>query len=79
MREASQLRLYKLAWYPHFKEIARQVSDPGDTLYVIAATLTTNRKVGSASDALQDVCQQVAQDREIVLCVWDAASSRGVR
>lgn len=79
VRAAGQLRLYKLAWYLHFKELARQVSSPGDTLYVIAATLTTNRKAGSARDALHDVCQQVAHDREIVLCVWDAASSWGVQ
>ncbi len=79
VREAGQLRLYELAWYLHFKEVARQVSQPGDTLYVVAATLTTNRKAGSARDALRDVCQQVAQDREIVLCVWDASSSWGVQ
>lgn len=35
--EAGPARLYKLAWYLHFKEIALRVSEPGDTLYVIAA------------------------------------------
>lgn len=79
MRAAGQVRLYELAWYLHVKTIAQHVSDPGDTLYVVAATLTTNRKAGSARDALADVCQQVARDREIVLCVWDAASSWGVQ
>jgi len=74
-----ELGLYKLAWFLHFKEIARQVSEPGDTLYVIAATLGTRRRATSARDALREVCEQLATDREIVLCVWDAASSWGVQ
>lgn len=79
IRRAGEIRLYKMAWYLHFKEVVRRVSMPGDTLYVIAATLGTNRKATSARDALQDVCRQSATDREIVLCVWDAASTWGVQ
>ncbi|MFD3525037.1 DUF3800 domain-containing protein [Streptomyces sp. NPDC058653] len=79
IREAGPMRLYKLAWYLHFKEIVRRVSSPGDTVYVIAASLTTNKKEGSARDALKDVCQQLATDREIVLCVWNAQTSWGVQ
>ncbi|MFF4653149.1 DUF3800 domain-containing protein [Streptomyces sp. NPDC001380] len=79
IRAAGPMRLYKLAWYLHFKEIVRRVSSPGDTVYVIAAHLTTNKKEGSARLALQDVCQQLATDREIVLCVWNAATSWGVQ
>jgi hypothetical protein len=41
--------------------------------------LTTNSKAGNARAALKDVCAQVATDREIVLCSWDAASSWGVQ
>lgn len=79
VKSAGEIRLYKLAWFLHFKEIARQVSKPGDTLYVIAATLGTKRKATSARDALRDVCTQVATDRDIVLCVWDASSTWGVQ
>lgn len=79
IKRAGEIRLYKLAWYLHFKQIALQVSSPGDTLYVIAATLGTHRKATSAREALADVCEQTAVDREIVLCVWDAASSWGVQ
>ncbi|MGY0485966.1 DUF3800 domain-containing protein [Streptomyces sp. WG-D5] len=79
IREAGQMRLYKLAWYLHFKEIVRRVSSPGDTVYVIAASLTTNKKEGSARHALQDVCQQLSTDREIILCVWNAPTSWGVQ
>jgi hypothetical protein len=79
VKARGQMYLYKLAWYLHFKEIMRRVCDPGDTLYVMAATLTTNKKTGSARAALEDVCQQMAQERNVVLCVWDAASSWGVQ
>jgi hypothetical protein len=79
VKAQGQLRLYKLAWYLHFKYVVTQVSAPGDTLYVIAATLTTNKKTGSAKLALEDVCAQFGHDREIVLCVWDAATSWGVQ
>jgi hypothetical protein len=33
VRERGQAYLYKLAWYLHFKEIAIQVTGPGDTLH----------------------------------------------
>jgi len=79
VKAAGQLRLYKLAWYLHFKEIAPRVAARGDTLYVIAATLTTNKKTGNARVALTDVCDQFALGRNIVLCNWDAPSSWGVQ
>ena len=79
VKAQGQLRLYKMAWYLHFKEIVRRVSKPGDTIYVIAATLTTNKKAGNARDALADVCAQMSINRDIVLCNWDAASSWGVQ
>lgn len=79
VRSRGQMYLYKMAWYLHFKEIARQVSQPGDTLYVIAATLGTHKKASQAHAALQDVCAQAASGRVIVLCQWDAATSWGVQ
>ncbi|TQS30416.1 DUF3800 domain-containing protein [Microbispora sp. KK1-11] len=78
VRERQQW-LYKLAWFSHFRQIVSQVSGPGDTLYVIAASLTTSRKVMNAREALRDVCGQFDADREIVLCVWDAQSTWGIQ
>lgn len=71
--------LYKLAWYSHFKALLPLVSRPGDTLYVIVATLTTNRRLMDAREALADVCREVAVDREVVLCIWDAQSAWGIQ
>lgn len=79
VKAAGKLRLYKLAWFLHFKEILRKVSAPGDTVYVIAATLNVKSKLESARMALDDVCHQFAHDRTITLCVWDAPSSWGIQ
>jgi hypothetical protein len=79
VKDEGQPRLYKLAWYLHFKEIVLHVTRPGDTLYVVAATLTTNRKTMDARTALAEVCTQWAQGREIVLCNWDASSAWGIQ
>ncbi|MFC4062006.1 DUF3800 domain-containing protein [Planomonospora corallina] len=71
--------LCTLAWYSHFKGVLRKVSRPGDTVYVIAATLTTNRRTMNAKEALEEVCGRFAVSREIALCVRDAQSAWGIQ
>ena len=63
----------------HFKAIARQVSRPGDTLYVIVGSLQTHNKRDAIRNALEDVCSQIAYDRVIVPCIWDAPSAWGIQ
>lgn len=77
IRSAGEMRLYKMAWYLHFKHVAAQVSAEGDTLYVIVSTLSTKARQTQASAALRDVCAQMK--RESVLCVWDAGTSWGLQ
>lgn len=79
IKQAGQVRLYKVAWYLHFKEIARQVTQADDTLYVIIGSLQTNNKRDAIRHALEDVCTQSASDRTIVPCIWDAPSSWGIQ
>ncbi|MGH3493248.1 MAG: DUF3800 domain-containing protein [Sciscionella sp.] len=79
VKHGGQVYLYKMAWYLHFKEMARWVSSPGDTLYVIIGSLQTNNKRDAIRHALEDVCRQVAQDRTIVPCIWDARTSWGIQ
>lgn len=79
IRQAGQVRLYKMAWYLHFKEIARQVTNPGDTLYVVIGSLQTNNKRDAIRHALEDVCAQAANNRTIVPCIWDAQTSWGIQ
>ena len=56
VRARGQAYLYQLAWYLHFKEIARQVTGPGDTLHVAVATLgTAARKTAFQQAILQGV------------------------
>lgn len=79
VKRAGPVYLYKLAWFLHFKEIVRQVSAPGDTVFVIAGSLQTNNKRAAIRTALEDVCRQAAGNRTIVPCIWEAASSWGIQ
>ncbi|GAA5198791.1 hypothetical protein GCM10023346_36900 [Arthrobacter gyeryongensis] len=77
VRTRGQMELYKLAWRLHFSEIAKQVSTREDTLYVIAGTFGTNKRSELARESLREVCN--AQDRNIILCVWESSSSWGLQ
>lgn len=72
-----QMYLYRMAWFLHFKEIATQVSMPGDTLHVIVGSFGTAARRTEAKAAIADVCGQV--NRSIVLCVWDSPTSWGLQ
>jgi hypothetical protein len=39
LKAAGPVHLYKMAWYLHFKEIVRPVSEPGDVVYAIVGAL----------------------------------------
>lgn len=77
VRAMGEMRLYKLAWYLHFKAIALQVSDPADNLFVVAGTFGTKARKAQAEMALADVCGQI--NRNITLCVWESATSWGLQ
>lgn len=77
VKAAGEMRLYKMAWYLHFKEIALRVTVPGDRLFVIVGEFGTAARRTEAKNALADVCNQV--NRDIVLCVWAASSSWGLQ
>lgn len=77
VRTLGEMHLYKMAWFLHFKHLARQVSKSGDTLVVVVATLGTKARQREADAALRDICSQV--DRQFVLCVWDASTSWGLQ
>lgn len=78
VRAAGQVRLYKLAWYLHFKEIAIRVSRRGDRLFVVVGSMQTHNKRDAIRHALEDVCGQVG-GRQIVPCIWEARSAWGIQ
>lgn len=43
IKRAGPMRLYKMAWFLHLKEIAVRVSEPEDELFVIVAEFGTKR------------------------------------
>lgn len=77
VRAQGEMRLYKMAWYLHFKHVAVKATSPGDTIVVVVATLGTKRKQAEAHAALKDVCAQI--NRKYILCVWDSATSWGLQ
>lgn len=79
VRRKGPIRLYQMAWYLHFKEIALRVTSPGDTLFVVVGSLQTSNKRDAIRHALEDVCRQVGHDRTIVPCIWDAHTSWGIQ
>jgi hypothetical protein len=72
-----EMYLYKLAWYLHFQALAPCVSEPGDHLFVIVATLGTKKRQTQARKALHEVCTQM--NRDFTLCTWDAGTSWGLQ
>jgi hypothetical protein len=80
VRARGQPYLYQLAWFLHFKEIARQVTGPGDTLHVAVATLGTAARKTAFQQAINNVCLQVAPRLgSVVVAHWDSASSWGLQ
>ena len=80
VRVRGQAYLYKLAWYLHFKEIARQTTQPGDTLYVAVATLGTASRRTAFKQAIDEVCGQVKPRlRNVVVAHWDSATCWGLQ
>jgi hypothetical protein len=80
VKSRGQAYLYQLAWYLHFKEIARQVTSPGDTLYVAVATLGTSARRSAFSSAIDNVCAQVASYLcRVYVAHWDSATCWGLQ
>ncbi len=80
VRMRGEAYLYRLAWYLHFKEIARQVAGPGDSLYVTVASLGTKARKRAFQDAIDQVCNDHAPwGCTVVVAHWDSASSWGLQ
>jgi hypothetical protein len=80
VRARGQAYLYQLAWYLHFKEIAKQVAGAGDTLYVAVATLGTAARKTAFKQAIDNVCQQVAPRlANVAVAHWDSATCWGLQ
>jgi Protein of unknown function (DUF3800) len=74
--QADPVRFYQIAWYLLLKYVAPRVTDPGDELLVVAATLGDGKKRKLFHAAVEDVTSQVAELAKVsVRCVsWPAAS-----
>jgi hypothetical protein len=69
----SELALYKMGWYLHFKHVAPLVATSQDRLLVVAASLGTKKTRGLFNAAVDDVVTQVSPARHRV-AFWAADS-----
>nr|DAY94733.1 MAG TPA: Protein of unknown function (DUF3800) [Caudoviricetes sp.] len=72
-----QMRLYKMAWYLHFKDLCQRRIPKQAHIYAIVASFGTKMRAETAREALKDVADQQPQD--ITLCIWDSASCFGLQ
>lgn len=68
----SEMRLYKLAWFLHFKHVAPQIVNTQDRLLVVAAGFGVKRQRADFRDAVHDVVNQVSKCRSHQVAAWPA-------
>ena len=72
--------LYQVAWYLHFKQVAKWVTGSGDTLYVAVATLGTAARKTAFQQAINAVCQSHGPTWcNVVVAHWDSVTSWGLQ
>lgn len=75
-----QMYLYKLVLVPALKEIAQQVTQRTDSLFVAVATLGTSSRKAAFQAAIDEVCSQVRPFlRNVTVAHWDSASCWGLQ
>ena len=78
VKARGDLRLYKQAWYLHFKEVARQIAGPNDVIYSVMGDIQTKARKREIESAIRDVAMQVS-DRTIVPIIWNSRTSWGLQ
>ena len=67
-------RLYKMAWYQHFKYVAPQIASTGDNFFVAASSLGTKKARKNFHAAVIEVVQQVTQSTTHCVVSWPSTS-----
>lgn len=60
VKDKGENYLYRMAWFLHFKEIAKRIIRRGDTLHVAVATLGTKARKRAFQEAIKEVCRDHA-------------------
>jgi hypothetical protein len=67
-------QLYKMAWFLHFKHVARRIATAEDRLFVAASSLGTKKARHAFHAAVDDVVRQVSPCRSHRVAFWPADS-----
>jgi hypothetical protein len=70
----SEQKLYKMAWWLHFKWVAPRIASRGDRLFVVAASIGTKKRRGLFHSAVHDVVFQVAPGVSYRVAFWPCES-----
>ncbi len=65
--------LYKMAWYLHFKHLARQMTQ-SDRVFVAASSLGTKKARGALHSAVDEVVRQLSPCHSHRVAFWPTAS-----
>lgn len=77
VRDAGKMRLYKLAFYLHLKQLLTLAIPHDAKVYIIVATIGTNAIRATARAAVEDIATQMPQ--RTVACYWDSRSVWGLQ
>ncbi len=78
VKSRGELYLYKLAWFLHFKHLAKEYIHEQVQLVVIVADIQTNAKKRDLRAALRDVADQFPHV-QTSLIIWSSQSSWGLQ
>lgn len=79
IRERGKARLYKTAVWLHVKYLVNNLTKPGDEVVLIVGSLTLSEQKSAIRNAIEDIRDQLNNDRKITLCIWDASTSWGIQ
>lgn len=79
VRRRGALWLYKYAIFCHLRNVLAHATSPGDRVYIIAAHIDMRAKREQIRAALEDVRNQMPNNREVHLVVWKSPTSAGLQ
>lgn len=71
--------LYKQAIALHLNRVVKQITQPGDEIVVVVASIVLSKRKSAARRAVDEVCAALNFDRKVHMCMWDAASAWGIQ
>lgn len=79
VKSRPKIWLYKYTLYLHLKAVIPKVSEAGDDVHVVAAHISMDAKRDAVRHAVEDVCEQMSNDRRVTPHIWKSPTSAGLQ